>query len=144
MKDISQVCNACGAPWAAQNNGACVNCNCGQAAPYRPLADFEDPMAALSNLLSSRPHRAWKGRHIYERLGMVGPHLRHAVHTLRCQGVPICSGPQGYWFAQTADEVRQQIEDGRNRAHSILEWVSALERVHAQIAQRGTATEDTP
>lgn len=44
-------------------------------------------------------------REIERHFGMDGTEVRELVNYLRTQGIPICSGVQGYWIAKNDEEV---------------------------------------
>ena len=47
--------------------------------------------------------------------GMTGFALRRAINILRSEGVPICSGRRGYYYAETYDDIFETISDLRHR-----------------------------
>lgn len=59
--------------------------------------------------------------------GISGVTVRAKVHKLRTMGVPICSGAEGYWYAETDAEVRATIGQLRSRVKHILEAVEGLD-----------------
>ncbi|MAH43700.1 hypothetical protein CL614_08350 [archaeon] len=57
-----------------------------------------------------------------------GVDVRQAVHSLRMEGMPICSGTKGYWLAQTSAEVQNTIEHLEERECGIRVVRKALEK----------------
>lgn len=48
-------------------------------------------------------------REIENHFGMHGTEVREMVNYLRMQGIPICSGNQGYWIAENESEVMKTL-----------------------------------
>lgn len=46
--------------------------------------------------------------------------LRMIIHRLRESGLPICSNNQGYWIANTDEEILDTVAQLKGRAYSIL------------------------
>lgn len=59
--------------------------------------------------------------------GLRGPELRRCINGLRENGVPICSGPTGYYYAATREDVLATISNLRGRVHSIVRAADGLE-----------------
>ena len=47
-------------------------------------------------------------------------HLRKRIETYRRTGIPILSGMSGYYFPETAEEIREYIRKEEKRARSIF------------------------
>lgn len=58
---------------------------------------------------------AVKSKQIEARFHCKGTEVRHMVNELRCKGVPICSNRNGYYYAESNDDIRRTIAhlDGR-------------------------------
>lgn len=71
---------------------------------------------------------------VAELTGEVSPALerqiRHMVVDLRKKGIPICACPsQGYYMAESEDELETTIENLRHRAITSLQQVAGLKRM---------------
>lgn len=58
--------------------------------------------------------------------GCTGAEIRRMVSHLRAVGVPICSGHQGYWYADSVEDVEQTIAMYESRISKMLEAVGGL------------------
>lgn len=65
-----------------------------------------------------------------ERLSVIfvctGAEIRRMVGHLRSVGVPICSGHQGYWYAESVEDVEQTISMYESRISKMVEAVGGL------------------
>ena len=53
--------------------------------------------------------------------------IRYAVNKLRKDGVPICSGNEGYWIARNTVELEQTISIFKAKYRDMLETAISLE-----------------
>ena len=51
--------------------------------------------------------------------GIKGTQVRQAVNRLRCNGQPVCSGANGYYYAKNRDEINSTITRLLGRARKI-------------------------
>lgn len=52
--------------------------------------------------------------------------LRIIINTLRSKGVPICSGTQGYWWAESYSDLKLNMEALEGRAIKIFEATKGM------------------
>ena len=65
--------------------------------------------------------KAVKSPELEQTMGVSGNELRRQVNRLRRQKVPICSGPEGYFYARNAGEIYATI-------HSLKVMIVGLEQ----------------
>lgn len=65
--------------------------------------------------------------------------LRQIVHGLRENGIPICSSKQGYWYANTDQEITDTVIQLKSRAISIL---AAAYRMQKNLINQEEMDED--
>ena len=65
-----------------------------------------------------------------------GSLLRVQVNALRCRGVPIASGKEGYFYAETAGEIYATIRSLRKLQAGIEKAVVGLEGALADFGER--------
>lgn len=70
---------------------------------------------------------AKKSSQLQEKFGYKGRELREIINSLRCKGVPICSGGQGYWFAGNSYEIKNTVNQMVSRIMAMREAVEGLE-----------------
>lgn len=63
--------------------------------------------------------RAASSHQLETQLGISGRQLRQAVSDLRCAGHPICSGDDGYFYAETREELEATIRQLNSRISKI-------------------------
>ena len=89
-----------------------------------------------------------KQAHTGQACGISGPELsrqlrtsnraiRNAVHTLRCNGFPICSGDSGYYYAANAGELAATIRQMQSRIRHIALAKNGLVRAAEQLMEDG-------
>ena len=66
-----------------------------------------------------------------------GAALRKAVNTLRCEGHPICSGDEGYYYAETEAEVTATIRQLTSRISKIAGAKNGLVRAAERYTDNG-------
>ena len=81
-------------------------------------------MVDLLAVLTKTPKR---GKVLSRELDINEAQLRSAVHALRCEGHPICSGWSGYHIG-TPEDVKESIRMLRGRAASLEQAAKGLER----------------
>ena len=54
--------------------------------------------------------------------------LTNLVHRMRCKGVPIAGGPQGYYYAQNAGELHATIRWLEKMVRTLLKSINGLEK----------------
>lgn len=69
---------------------------------------------------------AINSRYLESRFHVCGSTIRRAVLLLRCQGYPICSGQNGYYYAETTMEVQETIRWFERRIQSTAKVKKAL------------------
>jgi transcription initiation factor IIE alpha subunit len=69
--------------------------------------------------------------------GINGAALRQIVNKLRCDGHPICSDANGYYYAINSREINDTIRQLLGRTEKIVQAVSGLTLSH-QIFYNGT------
>lgn len=70
---------------------------------------------------------ATKSAELERRLRISGNDLRKLVNRLRKQGVPIASGPSGYYYAATAGEVYATIRQLKDMERGLQAAIRGLE-----------------
>lgn len=79
-----------------------------------------------------RNHDELYSRQIEAMLHIPGSKVRECVHSLRCMGVPIVGSREGYAITEDIEELRHSVKTLYSRVKSILEVVSAQEKVLKQ------------
>jgi biotin operon repressor len=54
-----------------------------------------------------------------KRFGVTGKNIREMVNALRCDGFPVCSDENGYYYAANEKELRDSIIQLSNRINGI-------------------------
>ena len=70
---------------------------------------------------------AVKSGEIEKRFGIYGEHLRGAINGLRTDGYPICSGRNGYWYAETVEELIATRNNLKQRIEGIERALGGIE-----------------
>jgi biotin operon repressor len=55
-----------------------------------------------------------------------GAAVRQSVNRLRCDGQPVCSNVNGYFYAKNADEINDTIQQLRGRTQKITDAAQGL------------------
>lgn len=71
---------------------------------------------------------AVKSKQIEQIFGLRGVEVRNMVNQLRYEGVPICSGRKGYWYAKNEAEVIETLNGLKARIIGIENAVNGLEK----------------
>lgn len=66
-----------------------------------------------------------------------GGKLRRAINQLRCEGHPICSGDEGYFYAETEAELTATIRQLQSRISKIAGAKNGLVRASERYADSG-------
>lgn len=81
--------------------------------------------------------RAAPSRALEVRFHLSGRKLRQAVNDLRCAGHPICSDENGYFYAETPQELEATIRQLLSRIGKIAEAKNGLVRAMALFPDAG-------
>jgi biotin operon repressor len=82
-------------------------------------------MTSILEVLTARPKSK---RELAFLMGWTTREVELEVHRYRLSGIPILSNGDGYWYAQTPDEVRLCASKLKARAIRQLETAQALDR----------------
>ena len=79
--------------------------------------------------------RAIYSRELQHLFGLDGRNIRRTISKLRQDGVPICSGDTGYYYAASQDEVNETVK----RLNQLVTKVSNARTglLYAQIPRKG-------
>jgi biotin operon repressor len=69
---------------------------------------------------------AVKSKVLEELFGLSGQEVRSIVNQLRSEGVPICSGQKGYWFAKNRTEIQETLRNLTQRIQGITNAINGL------------------
>ena len=92
----------------------------------------------LKNYLKNNCHgrkRAIKSPELEAALNISGNELRRQVNRLRRNRVPICSGPEGYFYARNAGEIYATIHGLREMMFGLNQAVNGLEEALANFGE---------
>ncbi len=84
----------------------------------------------LKNYLRNNCHgrkRAIKSPELEASLNVSGNELRRQVNRLRRNRVPICSGPEGYFYARNAGEIYATIRGLKDMMFGLSQAIDGLE-----------------
>ena len=84
----------------------------------------------LKNYLRNNCHgrkRAVKSLELEQVLQISGNELRRQVNRLRRNRVPICSGPEGYFYARNAGEIYATIHRLKDMVYGLTQAIDGLE-----------------
>ena len=84
----------------------------------------------LKNYLRNNCHgrkRAVKSLELEKVLQISGNELRRQVNRLRRNRVPICSGPEGYFYARNAGEIYATIHSLKDMVYGLTQAIDGLE-----------------
>ena len=70
---------------------------------------------------------AVKSLELEQAMGVSGNELRRQVNRLRRRKVPVCSGPEGYFYAGNAGEIYATIRQLRQMADGLEKAIAGLE-----------------
>ena len=76
-----------------------------------------------------------KSKVIEQKYNLSGEIVREIVRNARRNGVPIASDSNGYFYAASQKELKETLDQLRNRAKSILKTINALESVYPNKEQ---------
>ena len=84
----------------------------------------------LKNHLKNNCHgrrNAIKSLELESALNVSGNELQRQVNRLRRNRVPICSGPEGYFYAKNAGEIYTTIRSLKDMMHGLSQAIDGLE-----------------
>ena len=84
----------------------------------------------LKNHLKNNCHgrrNAVKSLELESALNVSGNELRRQVNRLRRNRVPICSGPEGYFYARNAGEIYATIRSLKDMMYGLSKAIDGLE-----------------
>lgn len=81
--------------------------------------------------------RAQNSRIVEQAFNMSGNELRRTVARLRRKNVPVCSGPEGYYYAENAAEVYSTIRQLKLMRSGLDEAIAGLERAFERFGITG-------
>ena len=67
---------------------------------------------------------------LQERYRIRSVQLREIVNTMRLNGIPICSGVCGYYYAASAKDVAKTQASMKSRAASIIDAANGMEKAY--------------
>ena len=70
---------------------------------------------------------AVKSLELEQAMGVSGNELRRQVNRLRRKKVPICSGPEGYFYARNAGEIYATIRSLKDMMYGLDQAIAGLE-----------------
>ena len=68
------------------------------------------------------------GKYLADSTGSSPRIVRRAIADLRQASIPICSGPDGYWYGESAVEVQTTINDLKGRILAVEKAIKGLEK----------------
>lgn len=95
---------------------------------WKKDAEAKDLLLAFLRDYCVGKHNAKKSREFQMLMGVKGADIRRMVNELRFAGHPICSGKEGYWYAETEDEVLETLNNLQSRVYGINKAINGLER----------------
>ena len=84
--------------------------------------DVQNKQAALCGYLRkyhTGGEKAVPSHRLEAVFSMKGSEIRRYVNLLRCEGVPICSGESGYYYASTYEELEATVRQLNSRIEKI-------------------------
>jgi biotin operon repressor len=89
---------------------------------------LKDRLAGHLEIFHAGERYAASSRELEIALGVTGATLRKLINALRREGVPIASGENGYYYAETELEVRRTIAHMKHRISGISAAIRGLEK----------------
>ena len=99
--------------------------------------DLDDPIAKYLKAYHTGEAQAVTSRELETVFHIRGPCLRKAVNRLRGDGVPVCSCDNGYYYAETEEELAHTIHQLNSRIKKIAQAKRGLERAHKSFMDIG-------
>ncbi len=96
----------------------------------------------LKNHLKNNCHgrrNAVKSPELESALNVSGNELRRQVNRLRRNRVPICSGPEGYFYARNAGEIYATIRSLKDMMYGLSQAIDGLEAALANFGEEQDA-----
>ena len=81
----------------------------------------------LYDLSKVKKDQPMKSIIIQRKYNLKGAEVRQIIHQLRLNGVPICSGPDGYYYPKDRIEAKHTINHLKSRAKSLFNVIIAME-----------------
>ena len=81
----------------------------------------------MRDLVHVKQEKPIKSIKIQRTYNLKGSEVRQIIHQLRLDGVPICSGSDGYYYPRDRIEATHTINHLRSRAISLFDIVKAME-----------------
>ena len=81
----------------------------------------------MRDLIHVKQDKPIKSIEIQRTYDIKGAEVRQIIHQLRLEGIPICSGPDGYYYPRDRIEATHTINHLRSRAISLFDIVKAME-----------------
>lgn len=81
--------------------------------------------------------KAIKSAELEQTLHISGNALRRQVNRLRKNKVPICSGPEGYFYARNAGEIYTTIRNLKEMMLGLDQAIDGLEEALADFGESG-------
>gem|GEM_PF-741501 len=78
-------------------------------------------------------NKAAQSKTVEKRFHVSGRNIRNIMHTLRCEGNPICSDENGYYYATTKQELMGSIRQLDSRISKIKQARDGLESTISNI-----------
>lgn len=97
----------------------------------------EEQVQSYLKTRGSGKQRAIKAARLSQLLRISEKELQKTVAKLRRKGIPIASGPSGYYYAATAGEVYATIQQLREMEKGLRSSISGLEGALERFGERG-------
>ncbi len=97
----------------------------------------------LKNYLKSNCHgrgNAVRSLELEAALQVSGNELRRQVNRLRRRKVPVCSGPEGYFYAQNAGEIYATIHSLKDMMYGLGQAIDGLEAALESFGEESDAS----
>ena len=88
----------------------------------------KDRLVGYLEIFHSGEQYAATSQELESAFNVKGAALRKKINTLRRKGVPIASGENGYYYAETEQEVRRTIAHMKRRISGISAAICGLEK----------------
>ena len=83
---------------------------------------------------------AVKSLELEQAMGVSGNELRRQVNRLRRRKVPVCSGPEGYFYAGNAGEIYATIRSLKDMMYGLSQAIDGLEAALEGFGEERDAT----
>ena len=92
------------------------------------FASIAESLESFLRLEHCGERLAIKAPELQERYGIGSVQLREIVNTMRLNGIPICSGACGYYYAASAKDIAKTQASMKSRAASITDAANGMEK----------------